>query len=129
MLQIKYYNFNVYLVRPFFGDFVELKKAQIGDGTKLSHLTYVGDAEVGCNVNFGCGTVVVNYDGKNKYKTVIKDNAFIGCNSNLVSPVTVNEGAYIAAGSTITDEVPKNTLAIARARQVIKENWQDRRKK
>lgn len=111
------------------GDFVELKKAQIGDGTKLSHLTYVGDAEVGCNVNFGCGTVVVNYDGKNKYKTVIKDNAFIGCNSNLVSPVTVNEGAYIAAGSTITDEVPKNTLAIARARQVIKENWQDRRKK
>ncbi len=111
------------------GDFVELKKAQIGDGTKLSHLTYVGDAEVGCNVNFGCGTVVVNYDGKNKYKTVIKDNAFIGCNSNLVSPVTVNEGAYIAAGSTITDEVPENTLAIARARQVIKENWQDRRKK
>lgn len=111
------------------GDFVELKKAQIGDGTKLSHLTYVGDAEVGCNVNFGCGTVVVNYDGKNKYKTVIKDNAFIGCNSNLVSPVTVNEGAYIAAGSTITDEVPQNTLAIARARQVIKENWQDRRKK
>ena len=111
------------------GDFVELKKAQIGDGTKLSHLTYVGDAEVGCNVNFGCGTVVVNYDGKNKYKTVIKDNAFIGCNSNLVSPVTVNEGAYIAAGSTITDEVPKNTLAIARARQIIKENWQDRRKK
>ena len=111
------------------GDFVELKKAQIGDGTKLSHLTYVGDAEVGCNVNFGCGTVVVNYDGKNKYKTVIKDNAFIGCNSNLVSPVTVNEGAYIAAGSTITEEVPENTLAIARARQVIKENWQDRRKK
>lgn len=111
------------------GDFVELKKAIIGNGTKLSHLTYVGDAEVGEKVNFGCGTVVVNYDGKNKYKTVIKDNAFIGCNSNLVSPVTVNEGAYIAAGSTITDEVPKESLAIARARQVIKENWQDRRKK
>lgn len=111
------------------GDFVELKKAVIGNGTKLSHLTYVGDAEVGSKVNFGCGTVVVNYDGKNKYKTVIKDNAFIGCNSNLVSPVTVNEGAYIAAGSTITDEVPKQSLAIARARQVIKENWQDRRKK
>ena len=111
------------------GDFVELKKAVIGNGTKLSHLTYVGDAEVGEKVNFGCGTVVVNYDGKNKYKTVIKDNAFIGCNSNLVSPVTVNEGAYIAAGSTITDEVPKESLAIARARQVIKENWQDRRKK
>ncbi len=111
------------------GDFVELKKAVIGNGTKLSHLTYVGDAEVGEKVNFGCGTVVVNYDGKNKHKTVIKDNAFIGCNSNLVSPVTVNEGAYIAAGSTITDEVPKESLAIARARQVIKENWQDKRKK
>ena len=111
------------------GDFVELKKAVIGNGTKLSHLTYVGDAEVGSKVNCGCGTVVVNYDGKNKYKTVIKDNAFIGCNSNLVSPVTVNEGAYIAAGSTITDEVPKDALAIARARQVVKENWNDRRKK
>lgn len=111
------------------GDFVELKKAIIGDGTKLSHLTYVGDAEVGENVNFGCGTVVVNYDGKSKYKTVIKDNAFIGCNSNLVSPVTVNEGAYIAAGSTITDEVPEHTLAIARARQVIKHGWSDKRKK
>lgn len=111
------------------GDFVELKKAQIGNGTKLSHLTYVGDAEVGSKVNFGCGTVVVNYDGKNKYKTIIKDNAFIGCNSNLVSPVTVNEGAYIAAGSTITDEVPAASLAIARARQVVKENWEDKRKK
>ncbi len=111
------------------GDFVELKKAIIGDGTKLSHLTYVGDAEVGKNVNFGCGTVVVNYDGKNKHKTIIKDNAFIGCNSNLVSPVTVNEGAYVAAGSTITDEVPENTLAIARARQVIKHGWSDKRKK
>ena len=109
------------------GDFVELKKATIGDGTKLSHLTYVGDADVGSNCNFGCGTVVVNYDGKNKYRTVIGDNAFIGCNSNLVSPVTVNDGAYVAAGSTITDDVPSETLAIARARQVIKENWRDRR--
>lgn len=111
------------------GDFVELKKAVIGNGTKLSHLTYVGDAQVGEKVNFGCGTVVVNYDGKNKYKTVIGDNAFIGCNSNLVSPVTVNDGAYIAAGSTITDDVPPSSLAIARARQVIKENWEDKRKK
>ncbi len=109
------------------GDFVELKKASIGDGTKLSHLTYVGDADVGRGCNFGCGTVVVNYDGKNKYRTVIGDNAFIGCNSNLVSPVTINEGAYVAAGSTITDDVPSETLAIARARQVIKENWKDRR--
>lgn len=111
------------------GDFVELKKASIGSGTKLSHLTYVGDAEVGSGVNFGCGTVTVNYDGKKKYKTVIEDNAFIGCNTNLVSPVTVHEGAYIAAGSTITDDVPKDNLAIARARQVNKESWNDRRKK
>lgn len=110
------------------GDFVELKKASIGDGTKLSHLTYVGDAEVGRNVNFGCGTVVVNYDGKLKYRTTIGDNAFIGCNTNLVSPVTVNDGAYIAAGSTITDEVPEGALAIARARQVNKLDWTDRRK-
>lgn len=110
------------------GDFVELKNAKLGDGTKVSHLTYVGDAEVGKKVNFGCGTVTVNYDGKGKYKTIIGDNAFIGCNTNLVSPVEVGEGAYIAAGSTITDFVPGNTLAIARARQVIKENWKDKRK-
>ncbi len=110
------------------GDFVELKNAKLGDGTKVSHLTYVGDAEVGKKVNFGCGTVTVNYDGKIKHKTIIGDNAFIGCNTNLVSPVEVGEGAYIAAGSTITDFVPGDTLAIARARQVIKENWKDKRK-
>lgn len=111
------------------GDFVELKNAQLGDGTKVSHLTYIGDATVGRNVNFGCGTVIVNYDGKNKYRTNIGDNAFIGCNSNLVSPVTVNDNAYIAAGSTITEEVPEGTLAIARSRQVIKTDWKDKRKK
>jgi len=105
------------------GDFVEVKKSVIGDDTKVSHLTYIGDAEIGKNVNLGCGVVVVNYDGKKKYKTVVKDNAFVGCNTNLVSPVTVNENAYIAAGSTITDEVPENALAIARARQVNKEDW------
>ncbi|MBQ7036296.1 MAG: hypothetical protein IJN74_02250 [Clostridia bacterium] len=110
------------------GDFVELKNAKLGDGTKVSHLTYIGDAEVGKKVNFGCGTVTVNYDGKSKYKTIIGDNAFIGCNTNLVSPVEVGDGAYIAAGSTITDNVPGETLAIARARQVIKENWKDKRK-
>jgi len=110
------------------GDFVELKKATLGDGTKVSHLTYVGDAEVGQHVNFGCGTVTVNYDGKTKHKTKIGDNAFIGCNTNLVAPVEVGEGAYIAAGSTITDAVPDETLAIARARQVVKENWKDKRK-
>lgn len=105
------------------GDFVEIKNSLIGDGTKISHLTYVGDAEVGKKVNLGCGVVVVNYDGQKKHKTIIGDNSFIGCNVNLVSPVEVKKNAYIAAGSTITDEVPENSLAIARNRQVIKENW------
>ena len=105
------------------GDFVELKNSNIGDGTKISHLTYVGDSDVGQNINFGCGTVTVNYDGKKKYRTVIEDNAFIGCNTNLVAPVKVGKGAYTAAGSTITEDVPENSLAIARERQVVKENW------
>ncbi|GAA0726091.1 bifunctional UDP-N-acetylglucosamine diphosphorylase/glucosamine-1-phosphate N-acetyltransferase GlmU [Clostridium malenominatum] len=105
------------------GDFVEIKKSTIGDHTKVSHLTYIGDAEVGENCNFGCGTVVVNYDGKKKYKTIVGDNVFIGCNTNLVSPVKVNDNSYIAAGSTITEEVPKDALAIARAKQVNKEGW------
>lgn len=105
------------------GDFVELKKSTIGDGTKISHLTYIGDAEVGEKCNFGCGTVVVNYDGVNKHKTIVGNNSFIGCNSNLIAPVEVEENTYIAAGSTITKKVPKNSLAIARARQENKENW------
>lgn len=105
------------------GDFVEIKKSRIDDGTKISHLTYVGDAEIGKNVNLGCGVVVVNYDGKNKNKTVVEDNAFIGCNVNLISPVVVKSGAYIAAGSTIVSEVPENALAIARSKQTIKEEW------
>lgn len=105
------------------GDFVELKKAKIGNGTKISHLTYVGDSEVGERVNFGCGTVTVNYDGKNKFLTKIGDDAFIGCNTNLVAPVTVGNGAFTAAGSTITDNVPDENLAIARAKQVNKEGW------
>lgn len=110
------------------GDFVEIKKSTIGDNTKVSHLTYIGDAEVGKGCNFGCGTVVVNYDGAKKHKTKIGDNVFIGCNTNLVSPVEVKDGAYIAAGSTITEEVPENSLAIARARQVNKEGWALKRK-
>lgn len=105
------------------GDFVEIKNANIDNGTKVAHLTYVGDADVGKNVNFGCGTVVVNYDGKNKHRTTIGDDVFVGCNTNLVSPVTVKNGAFTAAGSTITDTVPENALAIARAKQVNKENW------
>lgn len=105
------------------GDFVEVKKSVIGDDTKVSHLTYIGDAEIGRNVNLGCGVVVVNYDGKTKHKTVVGDNCFVGCNSNLVAPVEVKPNAYIAAGSTITEEVPEYALAIARERQVIKEDW------
>ncbi|MBJ3773628.1 bifunctional UDP-N-acetylglucosamine diphosphorylase/glucosamine-1-phosphate N-acetyltransferase GlmU, partial [Klebsiella pneumoniae] len=80
------------------GDFVEIKNTSLGKGSKVSHLTYLGDAEVGADVNVGCGTVTVNYDGVNKYKTVIKDRSFVGCNANLVAPVTVGEGAYVAAG-------------------------------
>lgn len=105
------------------GDFVEIKNSNIGNGTKISHLTYVGDADVGERVNFGCGTVVVNYDGVHKHRTVIENDAFIGCNTNLVSPVHVAEGAFTAAGSTITEDVPAKNLAIARARQVNKGNW------
>ena len=110
------------------GDFVEIKNSTVDDGTKISHLTYVGDSDVGKRVNFGCGTVTVNYDGKKKYRTKIGDDCFIGCNTNLVAPVTVEDGGYTAAGSTITDTVPEQSLAIARARQVVKKEWKDRRK-
>ena len=102
------------------GDFVEVKNSTMGDGAKASHLTYIGDGDVGENVNLGCGTVFVNYDGKNKYRTIVEKDAFVGCNTNLIAPVTVKAGAYIAAGSTITDDVPEDSLAIARARQVNK---------
>ena len=105
------------------GDFVEIKNSNIDDGTKISHLTYVGDSDVGKKVNFGCGTVTVNYDRAKKHRTVIGDNAFIGCNTNLVAPVTVGEGAYTAAGSTITDDVPPQALAVARAHQINKKEW------
>nr|WGD87520.1 bifunctional UDP-N-acetylglucosamine diphosphorylase/glucosamine-1-phosphate N-acetyltransferase GlmU [Bacillus subtilis] len=105
------------------GNFVEIKKTQFGDRSKASHLSYVGDAEVGTDVNLGRGSITVNYDGKNKYLTKIEDGAFIGCNSNLVAPVTVGEGAYVAAGSTVTEDVPGKALAIARARQVNKDDY------
>ena len=111
------------------GDFVEVKNATIEDNSKASHLSYIGDAHVGKNVNIGCGVVFVNYDGKNKFKSTVKDGAFIGSNSNLVAPVTVDEYGYIATGSTITDDVPKGALAIARERQVIKEGWVDKKNK
>lgn len=99
------------------GNFVEVKKSKLGDDTKVSHLSYIGDAEIGSNVNIGCGSITVNYDGKNKFKTTIEDDVFVGCNSNLVAPVTLKKGSFIAAGSTITKEVPEDALAIGRARQ------------
>lgn len=105
------------------GNFVEMKKAVFGKGSKAAHLTYIGDAEVGSDVNIGCGTITVNYDGKNKSLTKIEDQAFIGCNSNLIAPVTIRENAFIAAGSTITDDVEKDAMGIARARQVNKEGY------
>lgn len=105
------------------GNFVEVKNSVIGEGSKSAHLTYIGDSDVGSGVNFGCGTVTCNYDGKNKYRCEIEDGAFIGCNTNLIAPVKVGERAYIAAGSTITDDTPQDALAVARAKQVIKENW------
>lgn len=109
------------------GDFVEVKNSNIGDKTSVAHLTYVGDSDVGSKVNFGCGTVTVNYDGKKKSRTVIGDNVFIGCNSNFIAPVKVENNCYIAAGSTITEDVPENALAIARSRQIIKLNWVTKR--
>ncbi|WP_330926756.1 bifunctional UDP-N-acetylglucosamine diphosphorylase/glucosamine-1-phosphate N-acetyltransferase GlmU [Candidatus Sororendozoicomonas aggregata] len=105
------------------GNFVEIKKSAIGEGSKVNHLTYVGDAEVGANVNVGAGTVTCNYDGVNKHKTVISDGAFIGTNSSLVAPVTIGEGATTAAGSTITQDVPNNELGVGRGRQRNINGW------
>jgi bifunctional UDP-N-acetylglucosamine pyrophosphorylase/glucosamine-1-phosphate N-acetyltransferase len=111
------------------GDFVEIKNSVIGNGTKISHLTYIGDSDVGERINFGCGTVTTNYDGFKKYRCTIEDDAFIGCNTNLIAPVTVGRGSYIAAGSTITDNVPEDALAVARSKQTNKEHWAARRRK
>ncbi|MGI6211603.1 MAG: UDP-N-acetylglucosamine diphosphorylase [Anaerovoracaceae bacterium] len=108
------------------GDFVEIKNSNFGDGSKSAHLTYIGDADVGSGVNLGCGVVFVNYDGSRKYRTEVGDDAFIGCNSNLISPVKVDDGTYIAAGSTVTDDVPEGALCIARARQKNIEGWMER---
>ncbi|MBS3947601.1 MAG: bifunctional UDP-N-acetylglucosamine diphosphorylase/glucosamine-1-phosphate N-acetyltransferase GlmU [Dethiobacter sp.] len=103
------------------GDFVEIKKSDIGRGSKIPHLSYVGDAEVGCDVNLGAGTIVVNYDGRQKHVTRIGDRTFIGCNSNLVAPLSIGEGAFVAAGSTVTRDVPAEALALGRVRQINKE--------
>ncbi len=102
------------------GNYIEVKNSNVGEGSKLPHLSYIGDGDVGRHVNLGCGTVFVNYDGYKKHRTVIGDNAFIGCHTSLVAPVTVGEGAFTAAGSVITEEVPAGALAVARAKQVNK---------
>lgn len=105
------------------GNFVEIKKSSFGRGSKASHLSYIGDAEIGIDVNLGCGSITVNYDGKNKYLTKVEDGAFVGCNSNLIAPVTIGKDAYVAAGSTITNDVPDKALAIARERQTVKADY------
>jgi bifunctional UDP-N-acetylglucosamine pyrophosphorylase/glucosamine-1-phosphate N-acetyltransferase len=109
------------------GNFVEVKNAVLGEGTKAAHLSYIGDADVGARVNFGCGSVVVNYDGLAKYRTSVGDDVFIGCNVNLLSPVTIRNHSFLAAGSTINREVPEDALAVARARQRNVEGWMARR--
>lgn len=109
------------------GDFVEIKNSKLGDGAKAAHLTYVGDSDVGERVNLGCGVVFVNYDGSRKYRSVVEDGAFIGCNVNLVSPVHVGKDAYVAAGSTITSDVPDGALYVARARGRSLEGWVEKR--
>lgn len=107
------------------GDFIEIKNSSLGEGTKASHFAYIGDAQVGNNVNISCGVVFANYDGVNKYKTIVEDNVFIGSNANLVAPLKVGKNSFIAAGSTITDDVPPETLAIARERQINKNRIKD----
>lgn len=105
------------------GNFVEVKNSHVGTGSKLPHLSYIGDSDIGRSVNIGCGCITVNYDGKKKHRTIIEDNAFVGCNSNMVAPVTIGAGAYIGAGSTITKDVPGDDLGIARAKQKNIEGW------
>ena len=112
------------------GDFVELKKADIGNGTKVAHLTYLGDIALGERVNVGCGVVAVNYDGKNKYRSEVGDDSFIGCNVNLVAPVKVGRGAYLAAATTVTekDDVAEDSLVIGRVRAAVKPGWARKRR-
>lgn len=110
------------------GNFVEVKNSEVGQGSKIPHLSYIGDTDMGQKVNIGSGTITVNYDGKHKHRTTIEDGAFIGCNTNLVAPVTIGQGAYVAAGSTITKNVPATALGVARARQSNIEGWVSKRK-
>jgi bifunctional UDP-N-acetylglucosamine pyrophosphorylase/glucosamine-1-phosphate N-acetyltransferase len=111
------------------GNFVETKKAHLRRGTKAGHLSYLGDAEIGSNCNIGAGTITCNYDGVNKHLTTLGNDVFIGSDSQLVAPVTVGDGAFVAAGSTITEDVPAQSLAMSRSPQVVKEGWAERRRK
>ena len=110
------------------GNFVETKKTRLGRGSKAGHLTYLGDSEIGAGVNIGAGTITCNYDGTNKHLTVIEDGAFIGSDSTLVAPVRIGKGAYVAAGSTVTEDVPAGALALGRSRQITKEGWAHQRR-
>jgi bifunctional UDP-N-acetylglucosamine pyrophosphorylase/glucosamine-1-phosphate N-acetyltransferase len=110
------------------GNFVELKKATLGAGSKANHLAYLGDATIGDKVNIGAGTITCNYDGVAKHQTVIQDGSFIGSNATLVAPVTVGKNAYVAAGSAITSDVPSGALGIGRGRQENKDGWVKKRK-
>jgi bifunctional UDP-N-acetylglucosamine pyrophosphorylase/glucosamine-1-phosphate N-acetyltransferase len=110
------------------GNFVETKKTRVGRGSKANHLTYLGDSDIGAGVNVGAGTITCNYDGAHKHMTVIEDGAFIGSDSTLVAPVRIGKGAYVAAGSTITEDVPADALALGRTRQIIKEGWARQRR-
>jgi len=110
------------------GNFVETKKTKLGEGAKANHLAYLGDADIGDNANIGAGTITCNYDGTNKHKTTVGENSFIGTNSSLVAPVNVGKGAYVGAGSVITKDVPDESLAVARGKQVIKEDWAKNKK-
>jgi bifunctional UDP-N-acetylglucosamine pyrophosphorylase/glucosamine-1-phosphate N-acetyltransferase len=105
------------------GNFVETKKIKLGKGSKANHLSYLGDAEIGEGVNIGAGTITCNYDGVNKHKTIIEDGVFVGSDSTLVAPIKIGHGAYVAAGSSITEDVPADSLAFGRARQSVKEGW------
>jgi bifunctional UDP-N-acetylglucosamine pyrophosphorylase/glucosamine-1-phosphate N-acetyltransferase len=111
------------------GDFVEVKNSRVEDGTKIPHLSYIGDAHLGKNVNMGCGSITVNYDGNNKHQTTVEDGAFVGCNVNLIAPVTIGKGSYVAAGSTINKSTPDHSFAIAREKQVTKENYVEKLKR
>ena len=111
------------------GNFVEVKKSKIGRGAKVPHLSYVGDATLGADVNFGAGAITCNYDGVNKHETIIGEGAFIGTNSSLVAPISVGDGAYVGAGSVITRDVPPGALAVTRPQQVVKEGWAARKQK